>query len=158
MLVALGRIAGISGVYASPAVGPEGQPDFLNAAVLVVTDLEPQAVRDRLRRIEADLGRVRVADRYAARPVDLDLVLYDNQILNTPPLRIPDPDLLDRGYLAVTISELDPDFIHPETGETLGEIAARLRAESGIVHRPEIHLTPQTGPENPPIEADRRGV
>jgi 2-amino-4-hydroxy-6-hydroxymethyldihydropteridine diphosphokinase len=155
-LAALGRIAGVSNVYASPAVGPAGQPDFLNAAILIETHLAPDAVRDRLRAIEAELGRVRTSDRFAPRPVDLDLVLYDDLVLDSPPLRIPDPDLLDRGYLAVTISELDPGFTHPETGETLAAIAGKLRAENDLVPRPEIDLGSPTEPADRSSQGSRR--
>lgn len=144
-LASLGRLAATSGVYASPAAGPAGQPDFLNAAVLLETSLTPIEIRDRLRQIEADQGRVRGPDRYAPRPIDLDLVLYDDRVIDTPPVRIPDPDLLDRAYLAVTVAELDPRFRHPETGEPLEAIAARLRARAPLVARPEIVLASDPG-------------
>lgn len=155
-LAALGRIAGVSNVYAAPAVGPAGQPDFLNAAVLLETDLGPEAIRDRLRAIEAHLGRVRTRDRYAPRPIDLDLVLYDDLVLDDPPLRIPDPDLLERGYLALTISELSPGAIHPETGETLAAIAARVGVGPGLVRRPEVDLADHIGPQDRPSPPARR--
>lgn len=155
-LAALGRIAGVSNVYASPAEGPAGQPDFLNAAVLIETDLDPESVRDRLRAIEAHLGRVRTSDRFAPRPIDLDLVLYDDLVLDDPPLRVPDPDLLERGYLALTISELAPDFIHPEIGETLAAIAASLRIRHDPVLRSEVTLRGPIDPEDRPTPANRR--
>jgi len=135
-------VLAVSTVYASPAVGPMGRPDFLNAAALIETTLDPETVRDRLRQIEADLGRIRQADRYAPRTIDLDLVLFDDRLVNTPPMRIPDPDLLERSYLAVTISELDPEFAHPETGEPLAAIAARLGGAAGLEARRDIALLP----------------
>lgn len=129
----------VSAVYASPAAGPPGQPGFLNAAARLETDLAPEEVRVRLRKVEADLGRVRTSDRYAPRPIDLDLVLYDDLV--SPSLRIPDPDLLERPYLAVVASELDPVFPHPVTREPLGALAARLAKGADLTRRPDVNLT-----------------
>jgi 2-amino-4-hydroxy-6-hydroxymethyldihydropteridine diphosphokinase len=129
-----------SGVYASPAVGPPGQPDFLNAAAVIETDLAPLDLRRRLRQIEAALGRARPSDRYAPRTIDLDIVLYDDLVLDAPPLRIPDPDLLERAYLATAVSELDPTFPHPETGEPLAALAARLAEGTVLTNRPDVVL------------------
>jgi len=145
-LTALGRLVAASRVYASPAVGPPGQPDFANAAVLLATDLAAAELRRQLREIESDLGRVRAGDRYAPRPIDLDLILYDDLVLDTPELRLPDPDLLVRPYLAVTVAELDPARRHPVTGETLGEIASRLRPGARLTPLPVI-LLPRDGVE-----------
>lgn len=128
-------------MYTSPAFGPPGQPDFLNAAALVETELPPLAVRDRLREIESALGRVRTSDRYAPRPIDLDLILFDDLVIDTPPLRLPDPDLLERAYLAVTAAELDPTLPHPETGEPLGALAGRLAARAALTPRPDVSLS-----------------
>lgn len=136
----VGSILAASRVYQSAAAGPPGQPDFVNAAVLLETDLAPEALRARLRQIEAGLGRVRVDDKYAPRPIDLDLVLYDDLVMDTAPLSLPDPDLLVRPYLAVTIAELDPIGVHPVTGESLAAIAARLGGAALLVPRPDIDL------------------
>lgn len=134
----VGILRAVSQVYQSPAIGPRPAPDFLNAAALVETELLPEEIRLRLRQIESDLGRVRSDDRYAPRPIDLDLCLLGSAILHTPTLRLPDPDILTRPYLALTLAELAPDFVHPETGETLREIAARLPAGAPLVARPEV--------------------
>lgn len=136
----VGLILAASRVYQSAAAGPPGQPDFVNAAVLLETDLAPEALRARLRRIEAGLGRERVEDKYALRPIDLDLVLYDDLVMETGLLSLPDPELLVRPYLAVTIAELDPVGVHPVTGESLAAIAARLGGAALLVPRPDIDL------------------
>lgn len=141
----LGVVVRVSQVYASKAIGPEGQPDFLNAAVLLETALPLEEVRHRLRRIEAELGRVRSANRFAPRPIDLDLILFDEVVIRDAELRLPDPELLDRAYLAVTIAELDPGLAHPVTGETLAEIAGRLRAGAALTPRPDVRLADGAG-------------
>jgi 2-amino-4-hydroxy-6-hydroxymethyldihydropteridine diphosphokinase len=136
----IGPIGAISRAYQSAAAGPPGQPDFVNAAVLLETGLSPESLRDRLRQIEADLGRKRGGDRFAPRPIDLDLVLYDDLIRETEKVRLPDPELLLRPYLAATVAELDPLAIHPVTGESLADIAARLGGVDQLIPRPDIDL------------------
>jgi len=142
-LAELGRVVAASGVYASPAAGPPGQPDFLNAAVLLETEIVPEDLRSRLRRVESDLGRVRTEDRYAPRPIDLDLVLYDDLVVEGSGLRLPDPDLLTRGYLAVTAAEVDPARRHPVTGESLATISGRLVSAARLTARPDVILLPE---------------
>jgi 2-amino-4-hydroxy-6-hydroxymethyldihydropteridine diphosphokinase len=137
-LAELGRVRGVSMVYQNPAIGPSPAPDFLNAAVLVETELSATEIRDRLRRIEAELGRVRTADKYAPRVIDLDLCLLGSQVLETPELRLPDPDVLTRPHLAIPLAELAPDFPHPISGERLAAIAARLRPHADLRPRPDV--------------------
>jgi 2-amino-4-hydroxy-6-hydroxymethyldihydropteridine diphosphokinase len=134
----VGRLVAVSEVYQNPALGSTPQPDFLNAAVLVESELPPLEIRTLLRDIEAELGRLRTEDKYAPRTIDLDLSLLGYTILNTPELTLPDPDLLSRTHLAVTLAELSPDFIHPLTQEPLCEIADRLRSEAELVTRPDV--------------------
>lgn len=136
----MGRRQAVSTVYQNPALGPEPRPDFLNAAVLVESDLPPLEIRRILRDIEAELGRVRSADKYAPRTIDLDLCLLGDTILNTPELTLPDPDLLTRAFLAITMAELSPDFLHPVTKEPLAEIASRLRPGANLTPRPDVRI------------------
>jgi len=145
-LQSLGEIRAVSQAYQSAAAGPAGQPDFVNAAALLETDLSPAALHRELRRIEADLGRRRSADRYAARSIDLDLVLYNDLIEETEDMVLPDPDLLRRPYLAQTMAEVDPGAIHPVTGVTLAENARLLGGASGLTRRPDIALPRPAAP------------
>lgn len=139
-LTTLGSLVATSRVYQNPAIAPEPQPDYLNAAALLETDLQPLALRERLRTLEASLGRVRSADPCAPRTIDLDLCLYGSHILAHPLLEIPDPDILTRPHLAVTLAELMPDFVHPQTGETLAAIAERLRPQGDLTLREDVDL------------------
>ena len=134
----LGPLIGLSAVYQNPAIGPTQQPDFLNAAALIETDLTIDAIRDQLRRIEADLDRVRTKDKYAPRTIDLDLCLFGDLVVETPQFILPDPGLLTRAHLAIPIAELAPDYIHPVTGESLKDIADRLRPSATLLSRPDI--------------------
>jgi 2-amino-4-hydroxy-6-hydroxymethyldihydropteridine diphosphokinase len=123
------RVTAVSTFYRTAALtdparaGAPG-PSFLNGVVRVDTDLPPRVVKfEILRHIEDDLGRVRTADRYATRTIDLDLVLYGNVALDEPGLHLPDPDIRTRSFIAVPLLELAPQLVLPDTGERLAELA-----------------------------------
>jgi 2-amino-4-hydroxy-6-hydroxymethyldihydropteridine diphosphokinase len=137
-LRSLGHILACSAVYQNPAVGPRHQPDFLNAAVLLETDLAPRALRAGLRRLEGRLGRRRTSDKYAPRTIDIDVVLFGSIVVQEPGMTLPDPDLLLLPHLALPVAELDADHHHPVSGERLGAIADRLRSRAALTPRPEV--------------------
>lgn len=134
----LGEVLSVSGVYQNPALGRREQPDFLNAAVLLLTHLQALEVRRELRSIEAQLGRVRTEDKYAARTIDLDLCLFNNLIIQSPEFVLPDPGIFKRAHLAVPLAELDPGYLHPITDETLEQIANQLRPEVDLSAREDV--------------------
>ena len=144
-LAALGTVAAVSCVYESASVGDTEQPNYLNAAVLLMTARSAeQLCRIELPAIELRLGRVRdPGNRNAARTIDLDLVLFDNAVLTVDHRRIPDPDIMERPFLAVPLAEVDGEFAHPVTGERLVVIAERVRRSgSEIKQRPDVVLRP----------------
>lgn len=134
----LGRVRKVSTAFENPAFGPPGQPDYINAAVWLDFDGTQESLRRRLREIEGELGRVRSDDRYAPRTVDLDLCLWNGLVDDDTEHPLPDPDLLKRAYLAVTVAELLPDLVHPLTGETLAAIADRLAHGAELRPRPQV--------------------
>ena len=134
--------------YRTPALGRPEQGDYLNGIWQVTTELEPRALKfSLLRRIEAELGRVRGTDRYAARPIDLDIALYGDLVLAGEDLQIPDPEIPLRPFLALPLLELDPDLILPDSGESLAALVARrgwpepARAES-FTRRVQTRMVP----------------
>lgn len=131
-LHALGHVLAVSAAYHNPAVGPEGQPDFVNAALLLETDHPPKELQRALRQIETRLGRRRSPDKYAPRVIDLDLVLFGSHVVEEGSLRLPDPDLLERAYLAVLAAEVAPGMRHPITGERMAAVAERLSASARL--------------------------
>ena len=138
MLTERADLVAASSAWATTAVGPPGQPAFVNAAVLLRTALPPDRVKtELLRPIEAALGRVRTADRFAPRPIDLDLVAYGEEVLRSEGLEVPDPDLLRHAHVALPASEVAPEWRHPETGEPLNAIADRLIASLPPARRPQ---------------------
>ena len=144
-LAELGQVIAVSSVVESPAIGPDRMPDpsypsFLNAAVALDVALSAPALRTALREIETRLGRERTADKYAPRPIDIDIALFNNEQITEADFTIPDPDILQRSFLAGPLAELAPTYCHPETGETLQTIATRLGAGT-LKQRPDVILT-----------------
>jgi 2-amino-4-hydroxy-6-hydroxymethyldihydropteridine diphosphokinase len=129
-------VVAVSPVYETAPVGLTGQPDFLNAAMLIETDLDATALKETvLNPIEKELDRRRQSDKYAARTIDLDLVLFNDDVFTLSNRRIPDPDLRRHLHVAIPVADLLPDTMHPETGETIGAIARRLHAEATAAGR-----------------------
>ncbi|HEY3398003.1 MAG TPA: 2-amino-4-hydroxy-6-hydroxymethyldihydropteridine diphosphokinase [Armatimonadota bacterium] len=118
-------LVAISTFYRTEPEGRPEQPAFYNGVVEVATDLSPRELKfDVLREIERQTGRVRAADRYAARTLDLDLLLYGDQQVQEPDLVLPDPDLARRAFLAAPLAELAPELVVPGDGRTTAQIAA----------------------------------
>jgi 2-amino-4-hydroxy-6-hydroxymethyldihydropteridine diphosphokinase len=142
LLVGHCHVLAASPVYESRPVGTEEQANFLNAAVLVETSLQPAVFKAHvLCQIEETLGRVRTADKNAARTIDLDISLFNEEVLELGDRRIPDPEILLYPHIARPLADLAPDYVHPETAASLAEIVQGL-SEEGIVRRPDLVLWP----------------
>jgi 2-amino-4-hydroxy-6-hydroxymethyldihydropteridine diphosphokinase len=126
------HLTGLSMVYRTDALGHPEQPDFYNCVVEIETDIPPQQVKhDLLRPIEDALGRNRTEDKYAPRTIDLDLIVYDDITINTADMRLPDPEILERPFLAIPLFELAPELLLTGFNLRIHEIAARL-PQSGM--------------------------
>ncbi len=122
------RIVGISTVYQTEPEGRPEQPPFYNLVIEIETNLSAHNLKYQLlRRVESNLGRRRTGDKYAPRKIDLDLIVYDDLVLETNDLNIPDPQILDRPFLAIPLSELCPEMILPGIGLSLKQVIARLK-------------------------------
>ncbi|HEV8628779.1 MAG TPA: 2-amino-4-hydroxy-6-hydroxymethyldihydropteridine diphosphokinase, partial [Thermoanaerobaculia bacterium] len=131
------RVLAASSPWETAPVGPSGQPTFLNAALLIVTDLPAARLKSQvLREVERQLGRERGGDRYAPRPIDLDLTAYGRELIRLDGRELPDPELVRHVHLALPASEVAPDWVHPATGETLAALAGRLLAAVPPASRP----------------------
>ncbi len=124
----LGRIVRGSTVYVTAPVGGQGD-DFLNGSILLQTPLPPAALKRELRAVEENMGRARTGDPYAPRTIDLDLVLFNQDTIDDGEVRVPDPLIFRRPFLAQTLAELAPDYRPPASSETLAEIAGRLNPD-----------------------------
>jgi 2-amino-4-hydroxy-6-hydroxymethyldihydropteridine diphosphokinase len=140
-------VVAVSPVYETVPVGLREQANFLNAAVLVETDLDAARFKGEvLAGIEVALGRVRSADKNAPRTIDADIALFNDEVFELGRRHIPDPDLLKFPHVAVPLADIAPELPHPETGERLAVIAARLVAASEegervMWERPDVVLT-----------------
>lgn len=106
--------------YQTKAIGPP-QPDYINGCVLVQVELTPQLLLEHLLTIEIKYGRER-KERWGARSLDLDLLLYDNLILETPTLQIPHPRMRERAFVLVPLAEIAPNWIDPVTGYAIAQL------------------------------------
>lgn len=124
----LGWVLGVSRLYrTAPVGGPPNQPDYLNAVLELETALTPAALMTALHDIEARAGRLR-RERWEARVLDLDLILYGDLILEAGPV-LPHPRAWERAFVLAPLNDLAPQKKHPLTGETAADALAR--AEQG---------------------------
>ena len=111
-LRSVGEIKRVSSVYETVPVGGVSQPDFLNAVIELKTMLAPLELVQVLKALEKKLGR-RERPRWHEREIDLDILFYDNRIVESPMLTVPHPEIHHRAFVLAPMSELDPDFQHP---------------------------------------------
>jgi 2-amino-4-hydroxy-6-hydroxymethyldihydropteridine diphosphokinase len=127
MLAARGvEVEAVSSAYETEPVGEVlDQPDFLNAAIRIRTGLEPEALLDVCKRIEAERGRALDAPRHSPRPLDVDLLLLGDLELKTDRLTLPHPEVTTRRFVLAPLLELDPDLTLPD-GTHLADALAAL--------------------------------
>lgn len=115
----------ISPFYGSKPVGPQDQPDYVNAVAKFDTELSAEALLDKLQSIENQQGRVRIR-RWGERTLDLDILLYGNEQIHTDRLTIPHIEMKNREFVIVPLFDLSPDLVLP-TGEKLADIYQQFK-------------------------------
>jgi 2-amino-4-hydroxy-6-hydroxymethyldihydropteridine diphosphokinase len=121
------RLVGISMVYCTDALDCPEQSPYYNCVVAIETEVPPAEVKHGiLHPIENSLGRKRTGDRYAPRTIDLDLIVYGDLAMDEEGIKLPDPEILERPFLAIPLFELAPDLVLAGYNQRIGEIAARL--------------------------------
>lgn len=121
-------VVAVSTFYRTRPFERPAQDPFINGVAEVCTDLSPEGLRDLLRAVEAELGRIRTEDKHAARTLDLDILVYDGLVRHGQELTLPDPDVYRRPFLAVPLAELASELILPGTGRRVADVAAGLDA------------------------------
>lgn len=127
MLATRVRVAAVSMVYQTDAIGRPEQEPYYNCVVEIEADVSPRELkRDVLRPIEDRLGRTRGADKYAPRTMDLDLIVYGDLVVDEDGMHLPDAEILERPFLAIALFELAPDWVLAGSNRRVADVAAAL--------------------------------
>jgi 2-amino-4-hydroxy-6-hydroxymethyldihydropteridine diphosphokinase len=115
----------VSAFYENPPLGPRNQPWYVNAVAMVRTRLGPEDLFRALKQIETALGRNR-RERWGPRIIDLDLLLYDGEVVSTPELTVPHPEMHRRAFVLAPLAEIAPEAWHPVLKRRAAELLAEL--------------------------------
>ena len=125
------RMGKISSVYDTEPIGNAEQPRFLNLVCQAYTRLTPEALLTLGKGIERKLGRTGKSG--APRPIDIDILLFGEQVVETPELVIPHPKMMERAFVLVPLAEIAPDLTHPVSGKKFRELAESLKEKQGVL-------------------------
>lgn len=117
----IGTMLSASSIYETAAWGMEDQPSFLNQALLISTRLEAQELMDKLLAIELQMGRIRNIP-LGPRTIDIDIIFFNNQIINSNKLVIPHPQMQKRNFVLTPLNEIAPQFVHPILNKSINQL------------------------------------
>ncbi|EIJ68340.1 2-amino-4-hydroxy-6-hydroxymethyldihydropteridine diphosphokinase [Pasteurella bettyae CCUG 2042] len=125
------KLVKVSSFYQSKPLGPQDQPDYVNAVAQIKTNLSALSLLDSLQHIENEQGRVRLR-RWGARTLDLDILLYDNQVISSERLTVPHYDMNNREFVIVPLYEIAPNLVLPNQ-QTLMHLMKNFKSHQMII-------------------------
>ena len=124
------RLGKVSSIYDTDPVGNTNQPRFLNMVCQAFTRLAPEGLLALVKGIESKMGRYGKSGD--PRPIDIDILLYGEKVVETPELVIPHPKMMDRAFVLVPLAEIAPDLVHPVSGKTMKELKQAVKEVQGV--------------------------
>jgi 2-amino-4-hydroxy-6-hydroxymethyldihydropteridine diphosphokinase len=132
IIISAGEVISISGIYVTDPWGFRSEDHFLNMVILINTRLKAVDLLKQLLKIEMQTGRVRGAEKYSSRVIDIDILLYENEIINKPYLKIPHPKIQERKFVLVPLCDIAPEKIHPVLKKTFAALLKECKDDSRI--------------------------
>lgn len=127
------KVSAISSLYFSRPMGPQDQPDYMNAVIEIETTLKPIALLEQLQTIENKAGRVRKENRWGARILDIDILLYNNDIIETARLTVPHYGMKEREFVLIPLAEINHELTLPD-GQSVADLARHIAANGLEIH------------------------
>jgi len=124
------RVGKVSSIYDTEPLDNINQPRFLNMACQAFTRLAPEGLLALAKGIESKMGRYGKSNE--PRPIDIDILLYDEKVMKTPELVIPHPRMTERAFVLVPLDEIAPDLVHPVSGKTIKELLQAVKEVQGV--------------------------
>jgi 2-amino-4-hydroxy-6-hydroxymethyldihydropteridine diphosphokinase len=134
----IGPVVTESAVYETEPWGFESDNEFLNMVLCAETDLSPSGLLGRILMIESQLGRIRSEARYSSRNIDIDILLYNSEIINETALIIPHPRMQERRFVLVPLNEIAPELKHPVLKKSIKALLEECKDNSKV----ELHNNP----------------
>jgi 2-amino-4-hydroxy-6-hydroxymethyldihydropteridine diphosphokinase len=132
IILAAGEVISCSGIYVTEPWGFSSEDYFLNMVIRIATSLKPVDLLKHLLKIEMQMGRLRGTEKYSSRIIDIDILLYENEIINKPYLKIPHPKIPERKFVLIPLCDLAPEMIHPVLNKTFEALLKDCRDESVV--------------------------